>query len=164
VRIENVHVEGGPGYSTHPPSNTLLTPGATESITVVLSPQVEGPARGALVFDATFEELVIGQGLVRGTTFDAVEVELQGGTCVARRGECLAPTFRPHGPAACAAIRATCGLLIALMTLFGRGRFACAIAQLQFRIDHCAEGNGDPCIQLRPFLQRPVRPGIWPRP
>jgi len=161
VRISNMHTEG-PGYSVPTPLDTRLSPGESVVVAVVLAPQAVGPARGALLFEARFEEIVIGRGLVVGSTADVVEVELQGGNCFALRGECLAPTFPAHGPAACATIRATCALLIALMKLFGGGRFACDIAKLQFRIDHCAEGNGDPCIRLLPFL-RPSIPGIRPR-
>lgn len=162
VRISNMHVDG-PGYHVSPALDTRLSPGESVAVTVVLAPQVVGPARGALLFEARFEELVLGRGLVLGSTADVVEVELQGGNCLALVSECLAPTFPPQGPAACATIRATCALLIALMKLFGGGRFACAIAKLQFRIDHCAEGNGDPCIPLVPFPRLP-NPGIRPRP
>ena len=161
VRNKHMHVEG-PGYSVSPHVDTGLAAGESVTTTVALAPQATGPARGALTFDAQFEGLVPGRGLVVGTNTDHIEVELQGGNCTASRGECLAPTFPPRGPAACTVIRNTCAFLIALLELFGGS--PCEIAKLQFRIDHCAEGNGDPCLELRPGLLRPIPGGIRPRP
>jgi hypothetical protein len=56
--------------------------------------------------------------------------------------------MEPHGPIACALIVLECQFLLALLILFGGSE--CAKAKLRFRIAHCREGNGDPCLPLLP--------------
>jgi len=56
--------------------------------------------------------------------------------------------MQAHGPIACALIVLRCKFLLALLILFGGSE--CGKAKLRFRIAHCREGNGDPCLPLLP--------------
>lgn len=139
VRLSNVTVAGA-GYQLGNVTDTQLSVDDTGTISVILQPEQEGSAPGALRFRARHED---------GNIADRVEVQLQGGSCTAQAGQCLAPLVDAHSAAACGVLRLQCALLIAFYSLFGRGeRARCAIAKLRFRMEHCREGNGDPCIQL----------------
>jgi hypothetical protein len=139
VELSNVTVAGA-GYQLGSVTDTNLAVDETAIMTVILQPEQEGSAPGALRFRARHDN---------GNIADRVEVQLQGGSCTAGKGECLAPLVAAHSATACALIRAQCGLLIAFYSLFGSGEKArCAIAKLRFRMEHCREGNGDPCIRL----------------
>lgn len=139
VELSNVTVAGA-GYQLGSVTDTNLAVDETAIMTVILQPQQEGSAPGALRFRARHDN---------GNIADRVEVQLQGGSCTAGKGECRAPLVAAHSATACALIRAQCALLIAFYSLFGSGEKArCAIARLRFRMEHCREGNGDPCIPL----------------
>jgi carboxypeptidase T len=138
VNLEQIRTEG-PGYHTPAPHTRTLNLDGTASVQVVLAPEQEGSAEGALRFEARY---------FQGDIADNVEVRLEGGSCTERAGDCFAPLIQPHGPAACAAIRLRCIFLLALLTLFGGSD--CSKAKLRFRIAHCREGNGDPCLPLLP--------------
>jgi len=138
VTLENISA-AGPGYQTPPPHTRTLAKDASEQIQVMFSPGQEGPAEGALRFDARFP---------RTGFADNVEVRLEGGSCTAKRGDCLAPVFPARSGAAAALIVLRCKFLLALLVLFGGSE--CDKAKLRFRIAHCLEGNGDPCLPLLP--------------
>ena len=105
----------------------------------MFAPAQEGSAQGALRFDARY---------LGGDIADNVEVRLEGGSCTENTGDCFAPLMQAHGPTACTFIVLRCKFLLALLILFGGSE--CGKAKLRFRIAHCREGNGDPCLPLLP--------------
>ncbi len=145
VQLEQIRAEG-PGYHVPPPHALTLTTDSTASVQVVFAPGQEGSAEGALRFNARFFDADFA---------DNVEVQLEGGSCKEKTGECFAPLLEPHGPTACALIILQCKLLLALLILFGGSE--CDKAKLRFRIAHCSAGNGDPCLPLLP-PESPPRP------
>jgi len=138
VDLKQIRAEGS-GYHAPGANAQTLTFDDSTSIHVLLSPQQEGSAEGALRFEARYFQADIA---------DDVEVRLEGGSCTEQAGDCFAPLLQPHGPAACLLIIARCTFLLVLLTLFGGS--PCAKAKLRFRIAHCREGNGDPCLPLLP--------------
>ncbi len=155
VQLEQIRAEG-PGYNVPPPHTLTLPENGTATVQVGFAPGQAGSAEGALRFDARF---------FRADFADNVEVRLEGGSCTEKPGDCFAPLIEPHGAAACAVIVLRCKFLLALLILFGGSE--CDKAKLRFRIAHCREGNGDPCLPLLPPhlpLIPPGRPPRRPRP
>ncbi len=141
IEILNIGTTGGefatPGGSIGP-----LPAGADAGIPVTFQPTSDGPQVGWLSFDFR----PVG---VSGLT-DDLRLQLTGAGCtVDKAKDCVAPVYSSPGWLACVLMLIVAPLILFFMALFiWVPGMKCKIKQFVFRMQHCFEGNDDPCIRL----------------
>lgn len=117
-----------------------VAPGDTVAVPVRFTPQVQGPAMGAVSLRFHIE----GE-----STEDVRVVGLTGEACAVADAACIAPVFAPSDPLGCLIMHLTAPVVILLLlaTIWLPGG-RCRYERYMFRLRNCRGGNSDPCIEL----------------
>jgi murein tripeptide amidase MpaA len=144
VQVTAVSVEAGPFAGSYFPGSAPsanIAAGSSAAVQVTFSP--------ASSFRADANLLVEVQRPGE-TLLDVMQVSLTGTGCSLRSGACAAPVFRrTTNWITCLLKSAVLGAIILALVLFiWIPSVRCKIKQLLFEIQHCRDGNEDPCREL----------------
>ncbi|OFY62530.1 MAG: hypothetical protein A2Y71_10415 [Bacteroidetes bacterium RBG_13_42_15] len=146
VELFNIQIQGT-GFSINLTTLGPIQEGDHSFIPVTFVPPANGPATGKLIFK--FRKPGV-------TTEDIADVQLLAAGCSVPKGSCTAPVFSPSNWFVCLLLAiAAPAVILGMLILIWIPGMLCALKRFIFRVQHCTQGNDNPCIVL-------IKYTLWP--